>query len=1542
NLPNSSTIEKYYRYLSRPDTATTNQPGLYQVAPIRYRYDQEYFPIFGYSPNTISYDNGIIYNYGMNFNIILHNDEPTFTYNTLYNNNFQSNLLDKPFHLVDMSVMTIQSDQIGTTRKITTDTSLFNVEYNSQLIISNDIIISKDQNSNYSGGAILLQGGILDAQNVTFLSCSNENFSGGSNENFDGGAITANSEGYYYYRNFINVDEAKFTDNRSTRGGAIYLSQSDLFGNKTLFSGNSASKNEYRNDDNEGSGGAIYLSNSNATLENATFENNTANGSGGAIYSQNSNLYLKGTNFRFNNATSLGGAIFFEVSDTGSYTLQLGAFQGSSVEFVNNKQFYNSTTNTGDANSIMFSGYSTPAGTANVSVDVEGNGNNFNMRDPMSVIGGNIHLRFTKTGEGAWNLYGNSNLNQANSVLFNIDRGTFQLDNGAGLNIVNALGIDQFNVRNKATLSISDSANSGNAVTLSTPHFQMDAGSTLQLDQDLNLSVYGNENVINGTVTGTGNLNVNVIAVTEDQKGTLKFSGQTSNYSGDLDIQLGEFWVDSSFETTGSVKLETDTILAVTANSNATNIIAQDITIGSNTTLQINGIVGTTETFCVLEWENSLTGDFTKKPEISSDVDYLQRTFELKQDQKKYLGTVELTWYAEPDNNNGTFTIDPSGGNADYFKVGAVLSDTTPSGKKLTKAGLGTLELANANTYKGGTQINEGTLLLTNAKGTGTGNVVVERNATLALNFNDQNNNKYQQEISGAGQVTKTGAGTVILTNTGNSYSGGTRLEEGTLSINNGKVLGKGDLTFAGGVLQTDSSSQVSSQSETVLTQNITATDGHDVLFATETDLKIAQNSTISGQGGIEKTGRGKLTIAGVGGYHGITHIKEGTLSIASTKAIGSGKIVLDDGIVFENTAAIDNDHNITLNAAAADTSGINVQKTNNSGVIFNVQDDWNQSGSIIGDGLLVKNGTGIMTLSGNNSYSGGTQIKTGTLEFYETKNLGSGQITFAGGTLRNLQTVDDFSVPMTTASGHSFLLDTPHDLTITSRLNGSGGLIKTGSGTLTLTANNDYWDETQIKAGTFKVDGELTRSKVTIYSDAVLTGSGIIDNDVNFKSGAVYQWNFGIREEDSPYLNIRGTVNLSGAVFQPVTVQDAAQEHYPDVIDGWTVLRYGMLEDDAGFASIDNELSPFYDFTLDYSTPYRINVIGYHRRNPRPLSDSVAMGIVLPQRKVSRRAFEQIDNELQNGRYLGLRSIFRRQNQNQNQSQVRGQSPASPASLSSLSVRHVWGNFYGRTSEFESSYHTNDSWHLNSFGLQVGYSFLSTNWLSLGVTAGVEIPQLKNGRDKIDVSDGFLGLYFGKRIYGLWELKGYLGGGTQNYTSYRNDTKYTYRAKYRGDSFETNIELGRPILFGTYLVRPHFGFDFEYAGQQGTTESKVSSEYRTYSNVSLTQLYFRVGIDVEKRLPLGEVFLGIDYANMIGGQSLPSVKVYYPAVKSGTTVYGTTLGQNIVSIRGGGNYYLNALRNKSLFMNLTGDIFADRAGGQCGFTATFGYDCRF
>ena len=536
------------------------------------------------------------------------------------------------------------------------------------------------------------------------------------------------------------------------------------------------------------------------------------------------------------------------------------------------------------------------------------------------------------------------------------------------------------------------------------------------------------------------------------------------------------------------------------------------------------------------------------------------------------------------------------------------------------------------------------------------------------------------------------------------------------------------------------------------------------------------------------------------------------------------------------------------------------------------------------------------------------------------------GTIQINGGSVEDIEDYNDLTNPIAVNAGQVVRLETDGDVRFSTAIKGDGGLQKYGTAALNLTGTNLYRGETRVHEGLLVNDGSLD-SKTYVENGAALAGKGYIYNDVYFLSGSAYQWDFGFYETDSPYLTVAGDVNLSGAIFRPVTAGTSAL--YPDVIENWTILRYaGQLTGDGAFAEIDNSLSPFYDFILDYSLDGYIKATGYHRRDPRPLSDSVAMSIVMAQRRVHRRAFDQIDKELQPGRDLGLRSIHSRNRQ------VRGQSPRLES--------HVWADMYGRTTEFESSYHTTHPWRLNGFGVQVGYSFLSSNWLTLGLTAGAETSKLKNFRDQVNAMDGYIGLYYGQRIYGMWELKGYIGGGTQRFKSWRDDTKYIYRTKYHGDSFETSVELGRPFLMGALMVRPHFGFDFEYAGNQGSTEDQPSNEFRTYSDVSLTQMFFRIGIDVQRAHQRGDSYLGVSYSNMIGGQSLPQVYVYYPSAQSGTTCYGTKLGQNIFTVRGGGNLYVDESRSRSVFLNLTGDVFADREDGKVEFTASLGYDYRY
>jgi len=64
----------------------------------------------------------------------------------------------------------------------------------------------------------------------------------------------------------------------------------------------------------------------------------------------------------------------------------------------------------------------------------------------------------------------------------------------------------------------------------------------------------------------------------------------------------------------------------------------------------------------------------------------------------------------------------------------------------------------------------------------------------------------------------------------------------------------------------------------------------------------------------------------------------------------------------------------------------------------FNAHDWWRND--ITGDGMLTKQGTGTLTLTGNNSYSGGTLLKEGTLEATSTTAFGEGDLYVENGTV--------------------------------------------------------------------------------------------------------------------------------------------------------------------------------------------------------------------------------------------------------------------------------------------------------------------------------------------------------------------------------------------------------------------------------------------------------------------------------------------------------------------------------------------------------------
>lgn len=145
--------------------------------------------------------------------------------------------------------------------------------------------------------------------------------------------------------------------------------------------------------------------------------------------------------------------------------------------------------------------------------------------------------------------------------------------------------------------------------------------------------------------------------------------------------------------------------------------------------------------------------------------------------------------------------------------------------------------------------------------------------------------------------------------------------------------------------------------------------------------------------------------------------------------------------------------------------------------------------GYFVGGMALTKSGTGTLTLNntGSNTYSGGTTVSAGVLQ------LGDG-LTSNGSVAGNI-----------TNNGVLFFAN-PFAETFSGNISGAGALGKTGAGTLTLSAANNYSGGTTISNGTLLVNntgGSATGSgAVTIANGGALGGTGIISGVVLVNSG--------------------------------------------------------------------------------------------------------------------------------------------------------------------------------------------------------------------------------------------------------------------------------------------------------------------------------------------------------------------------------------------------------------------------------------------------------
>jgi autotransporter-associated beta strand protein len=358
------------------------------------------------------------------------------------------------------------------------------------------------------------------------------------------------------------------------------------------------------------------------------------------------------------------------------------------------------------------------------------------------------------------------------------------------------------------------------------------------------------------------------------------------------------------------------------------------------------------------------------------------------------------------------------------------------------------LVLTGNNTYTGGTTLNRGTIQIGNGGTSGSisGNIVDH----TTLIFNRSDTITYGGIISTNGGVTQAGTGTLVLTGV-NSYTGTTVVVNGTLALN-----GIGSIASSSGVIV--DTNGVFDISGTTSGASIGVLDGGGagVTLGSKTLTLNGGNfsSAISGTGGLSLTGNGELLLTGANNYTGGTTVSGGTVL-----RLGNGGAT---GSIVGNI-------------------------TNNGALFFNRSDAVTYAGIVSGSGSLTQAGTGTLALIGANTYSGGTLITAGLVNFNTNNNLGSGTITLNGGGLQwATGTATDISSRLAALGANGGTFDTNgNNVTFASPLSGAGGLIKAGTGTLTINAANSYTGATAISAGTLVLNS----------AGSIAASSGVADN---------------------------------------------------------------------------------------------------------------------------------------------------------------------------------------------------------------------------------------------------------------------------------------------------------------------------------------------------------------------------------------------------------------------------------------------------------------
>ena len=343
-------------------------------------------------------------------------------------------------------------------------------------------------------------------------------------------------------------------------------------------------------------------------------------------------------------------------------------------------------------------------------------------------------------------------------------------------------------------------------------------------------------------------------------------------------------------------------------------------------------------------------------------------------------------------------------------------------------------------------------------------------------------------------------ADVTIVGNVSTNYTFG---DEDTLTLK-GPANASGKLNFNSGsisISSTDNGDQITGEVNTV--------SGTDIRIIASSGKTLTISAIIGGPGSVNKDGEGILILNQSNVYTGTTTISDGTLQLdASGTLSDSTPVNVSSKGIF--------DVNVTNTIASIEGSGtIDIE----TGATLTAGDanDKEFSGVIQGAGNFSKSGSGTLTLSGTNTYTGSTTINAGTISVASSANLGAtpgsadaDNITFNGGTLN---TIADFTLGankgITMTGAGTIDIDAGTTLTYAGSITDSGTLTKAGTGTLSLSGSSDNSGGILVSAGKIEIGnnaslgtGTITLNGGTLSSDS--TTARTLDEAIAISSSSI------------------------------------------------------------------------------------------------------------------------------------------------------------------------------------------------------------------------------------------------------------------------------------------------------------------------------------------------------------------------------------------------------------------------------------------------------